>query len=101
MNTLHVLAMPYDLMVYQELRNRSVQQAARGLLSLAGSCAEPAPSLRKQLFRVQYCRSCLRPIRLGLGAVAAIGGAKAGKKAWDTLRQVGHGHGAQQVSGPS
>ncbi len=39
--------------------------------------------------------------RLGLGAVAAIGGAKAGKKAWDTLRQVGHGHGAQQVSEPS
>ncbi|DBB12119.1 TPA: hypothetical protein ACH3X3_006230 [Trebouxia sp. C0006] len=25
--------------------------------------------------------------RLGLGAVAAVGGAKAGKKAWDTLRQ--------------
>lgn len=39
--------------------------------------------------------------RLGLGAVAAVGGAKAGKKAWDTLRQVGHGHGAQQVSEPS
>ena len=36
--------------------------------------------------------------RLGLGALAAVGGANAGKKAWDTLRQVGNGHGAREVS---
>ncbi len=38
--------------------------------------------------------------KLGLGALAAVGGAKAGKRVWDTLRQVGHDHGAQQVPVP-
>ena len=36
--------------------------------------------------------------KLGLGALAAVGGVKAGKRAWDTLRQVGNGHGAQHIS---